>query len=915
MSRFSWAKSFWSLVWPILFYLGLTILWTWPLTLNVTTTLPGNGADPLLQAWIITWNAHALQTDPTQIWNAPIFYPYAGTLTYNDHLLFWTIVVFPLLVLGQTVVAYNISFILSFVFTGYGAYLLTRELLRDRVQPLAATIGALLAGALFTFSSYRLAHISHLNLLQMMWLPLTLFWLRRMATSQGTAYWRAALLTGVFAGIQSAVAVYYAPMVAMTLLIVGGVWLWPAHWKRPELQRIIGGAALTGVVIVVIFLPLLWPYVEVYRYLNITRPLLELNVWSAPLQSYLSAPPQNTFYTKFNGIVVTNIHGELTLFPGFIASLLGIIGFIDTVRRKLWSIAIAFFLIIFLSVIFSFGMNLRITHGGEVVSTMLPYSLLYQYLPGFNALRVPARWWMIGSLALSVLAGIGVAALWQQRMWRWGASLLAIIAVMEHLAIPMPTMAVQPLHPVYAWLRQADQAEHRVVLELPLPEELTIATIPILAERQFQQTYHWRSLVVGYSGLTPHGTREILRLAQQLPDDHVIRYFAHLGIDTLIIHRDEFLDQNKLNTLLQWADRSPMLERKVDVGTAVAYAIRPEPDISSLQVANARIWLSDSPDIPDLLALSLLRRWQAAGATVYGAGRLGYYPDLGTLPTKQRFDFVVISGHNNCSAFGGTLDNLVQLDDYASVCRIPSDFLVAISDLGFVETGQYHQRYPANLTATLVKGELHINNRRYQLPEQVDQMFLILETASLEKQTVMIGQQSQMIDPGVQILPIALQQNQPITVQGSDGTFAITRLWGWKKLPSMPTEDKLVIAVNSSFYGSDLEFNLRLVGEAEIVLDIRGVEATTGRHFYLATGVVFVAINGTSATVRLNVFQPDAPWLSRSRSAVDGRYIAYLKLIRSGTTHEVPVAQFQIHNGELVQPQPVPLPLTIVSFD
>jgi hypothetical protein len=40
-----------------------------------------------------------------------------------------------------------------------------------------------------------------------------------------------------------------------------------------------------------------------------------------------------------------------------------------------------------------------------------PYRLLYDYLPGWNRIRVPERVWVITMLALALLAGAGAAAL------------------------------------------------------------------------------------------------------------------------------------------------------------------------------------------------------------------------------------------------------------------------------------------------------------------------------------------------------------------------------------------------------------------------------------------------------------------------------------------------------------------------
>ncbi|MFQ3683807.1 MAG: hypothetical protein SNJ51_16205, partial [Roseiflexus sp.] len=91
-----WKGSRISVPIPPLTYLLLAVVFTWPLTAHVTTAL-GGGLDPLLQTWVLAWNAHALTTDPHAIWHAPIFVPYPDTLAYSDHHLLLTIVALPLI--------------------------------------------------------------------------------------------------------------------------------------------------------------------------------------------------------------------------------------------------------------------------------------------------------------------------------------------------------------------------------------------------------------------------------------------------------------------------------------------------------------------------------------------------------------------------------------------------------------------------------------------------------------------------------------------------------------------------------------------------------------------------------------------------------------------------------------------------
>ena len=51
------------------------------------------------------------------------------------------------------------------------------------------------------------------------------------------------------------------------------------------------------------------------------------------------------------------------------------------------------------------------TSMGRPLDLASPYRVLYDVVPGFDGVRVPARFWMVGLLALSVLGGFGAARL------------------------------------------------------------------------------------------------------------------------------------------------------------------------------------------------------------------------------------------------------------------------------------------------------------------------------------------------------------------------------------------------------------------------------------------------------------------------------------------------------------------------
>jgi len=132
--------------------------------------------------------------------------------------------------------------------------------------------------------------------------------------------------------------------------------------------------------------------------------------------------------------------------------------------------------------------------GGQETGIPLPYKLLNS-LPFLGAARVPLRFVLMVSLALSVLAAYG---LWGLSRWvrspiaRAGLFMaLALLISIEFFGIPR-VMITPTVHPFIASLR-ADGGEgaHNAILELPYAERVAAA--------MFDQSAHQRPMLGGYT--------------------------------------------------------------------------------------------------------------------------------------------------------------------------------------------------------------------------------------------------------------------------------------------------------------------------------------------------------------------------------------------------------------------------------
>ena len=159
-------------------------------------------------------------------------------------------------------------------------------------------------------------------------------------------------------------------------------------------------------------------------------------------------------------------------------------------------------------------MGTRITAKGRVVLESAPYALLYRFVPGFDALRVPSRFAMLVAFCLAGLVAIGIAAVGDDRRRRIVALVAGAFIAIEFAPAPFPINGNSTVYaradlaplpdtlesgagapPVYRFI--ATLPSNTAIVELPLGE-------PAFDIRyMFYSTLHWKPLVNGYSGGEP----------------------------------------------------------------------------------------------------------------------------------------------------------------------------------------------------------------------------------------------------------------------------------------------------------------------------------------------------------------------------------------------------------------------------
>ncbi len=455
------------------------MVFTWPVIQVFRSAIPSSrlAFDACMQAFIMGWDAQALLANPLQLFHAPIFHPEPYTLTYMDHLLGETIVGSPALAIFHSLAsAYNTLFVLSFALSGWATYRLTRLLGVPRP-------GAFLAGFVFAFGPYRFGNLDLLNQLQTQFLPLGLFFALRYFQRLRV---RDAALVALTLVIQVYFGWYYAFYLAIAVTILAAIFLLRRGFRlvRPR----IGTLALLGLLSFLLIAPVTAPYALKHQVLpEFHRTLGESALYSADVADY---------FKRNAGVRVPEPGGHPVgrqpYWPGLIAVSMGVIGAAQVWKRRsregmdLLALTVSSFILSLGPILHAWGARIWIP---------LPYAALYFIVPGFSSMRAPARFAALVALGVSVLAGIGYAALRERLKSRpiLGSSFAVLaFALAVAFASPRPLSTVtlpapDRLPPVYAWLK--DHHGKDPILEVPVP----------LADNE-GETHSFRQLYVLFHG-------------------------------------------------------------------------------------------------------------------------------------------------------------------------------------------------------------------------------------------------------------------------------------------------------------------------------------------------------------------------------------------------------------------------------
>jgi hypothetical protein len=684
----------------------VSVVFTLPLAGRLPDTLP-DWSDAADSTWRIGTIARNLLVDPLHLYSTPALYPLDNALALDELLTGQGFLAAPVVWLtGNTVLAYNLLNFLSFVLSGFAMWLLVRHLT-------GSYVAGLVAGMVFAFSPWHYGQYGHLGLAAQFWMVFALYFLVRFLEESGAspqpANRRSMLYLGLFAltfFTQAIVAGYYAYFAAILVAIYmayhvafrsgAAAWLWsrvrrrgPSPDFRPRvLFAQLGLLAAASAMVLAVLAPFVLPFAEAKSGYGFTRALDEVSYWSAGLKSLL----RTTRYSWLYEPVQVNVLGletsaEREMYPGLIATLLALVGLVAWRSGRKW----VFAGVAFVGLLLSFGPYLNLdAYGQESTGIVLPYKVLYERVPGFDALRVPQRFGQLFMLGVAVCAGYGAASLarWagaRRAALAWAVPAVALLLVAVEFfgpglpAVHTGTGAASP--EVYRWLAsdegRAEVPPGALLLELPVGQgEDPINTAPIYMVYELE---HRRPMLNGSANIVPRGYERLFSEMRRFPTPGTLDIIEGLGVDYLLVHTGGLLNEGKVEALaaeaaspggrLQLVRSFPDMPNFPEGSRAELYRLVPaQGRFDRLREAvppGSSVLLVDHP--------ARLRMYNTVLPALLGPDRT-YFADFTTiydavtgerLPTEEgaRYDFVVIYAGDDPAKYGLLPADRVDIGD------------------------------------------------------------------------------------------------------------------------------------------------------------------------------------------------------------------------------------------------------------
>ncbi len=434
----SWFLRDW---WVLLIFFMAAGLAMFPVLGDFNARLVGPLGDNVQYVYLTGRVAQALRSGESIFSDPQLNYPDGLLLAATDVPFLSMVVAAPWTTLFGPVSGYNLIILFSHILSGYFVYLWIRRLTKSR-------LAGLVAGLSFLLAPFRIAHsYGHLQLVSTQFLPL-FFWsldnlLQAPTPGRRGLVWLALATFAVGFSSQYYLAIALLSGGVYTILTTPRLrYLFTQGWKI--ILSVAAGALLSA-----------YPYIQVSLNQGIYNPYEaeSIRLWSNSILDFIMPPYTHALWGEWMTRLYPRVDWvEHSAYLGIVALVLAAAALIiknHPNRRKAFTwLGVALF-----ALVMALGTDIWIQN--NPLQAEHPFWLPAAYLgriPGLGLIRVWARFSIIVSLFVSLLAGVGVAVL--QERYRWSRLVFLLILgllVIDLLPGNLQSAALYP-RAIDAWL-------------------------------------------------------------------------------------------------------------------------------------------------------------------------------------------------------------------------------------------------------------------------------------------------------------------------------------------------------------------------------------------------------------------------------------------------------------------------------
>jgi hypothetical protein len=522
----------------IFFLLGIYI--TFPLIFNLTSVTTGY-ADELFIAWNHSWNIHSLISNPLNIFNANIYFPYNNSLAYSEPFFTSSIIaLLPVIILNSPIAANNILFILSLTLVGFFTYLISFHLTKNN-------LASFLAGVLIIFSPAYLSELAHIQIMSIFFVIIALILFIKYLQTNNKNFFYLFLITFILQVYNSFLPGFF--ILFSTFII----FIFSVRDDRKRLKLILSKKNILLILFsVLIIIPVMLPYLNVSKEFNYVRDVRETIHYAIQPEDLLTANSLSRLEPLLSKLSFTkDIQGNGEVKHGFIGLtflLLILISFIyifknwkkqDFIIKGIISSSV-------FSLLMSFGpfMHINRLTIHDPFPIPLPYLIFYYIIPGFKGIRNSGRWEILFIvLAAPIVAVFLTKALKNvNHKVRYTLIILLVLVSVAELNLPInyyPVPEKKDFPKVYSYISTTPKST--VIVEMPVYNWNVFPYANQEFWREYYSTMHFRKTVNGASGFSPPPWQDTVNyLLTYFPSDESIKKLKQMGVNTIIVHKSEY---------------------------------------------------------------------------------------------------------------------------------------------------------------------------------------------------------------------------------------------------------------------------------------------------------------------------------------------------------------------------------------